>query len=207
MAKLNINPNRMELLKLKTRLRFAQRGHKLLKDKQESLMQEFMRILRELRELYTQISSSLDGVYAIFYQAQAGSAPYALEEALLGAAAKTTMSVDIQNKLGLKFPIFKVSEVNPRLGGSPATAPLAAQNLIKTTGKVFPTILELAQVEKKIELLAEEIEKTRRRVNALEYNLIPALNETIKDIVLKLEERDRAERTKLMKVKDLIQVR
>ena len=205
MAKLNINPNRMELLKLKARLQFARRGHKLLKDKQESLMQEFMRILKALRELYARISAELDGIYAKFYQAQAGSAPYALEEALLGAAAKTTMTVDLQNKFGVKFPVFSIAETKPGLGGSPATAPLAAQDLIKTAGGVFPALLELAQVEKKIELLAEEIEKTRRRVNALEYNLIPALRETIKDIVLKLEERDRSERTVLMKVKELIQ--
>ena len=207
MAKLNINPNRMELLKLKGRLQFARRGHKLLKDKQESLMQEFMRILKELRELYARISSGLDGVYARFYQAQAGSAPYALEEALLGTAAKTTMAVGLQNRFGVKFPVFRIAETRPKLGGSPATAPLAARDLIKAVGELFPALLELAQVEKKIELLAEEIEKTRRRVNALEYNLIPALNETIKDIVLKLEERDRSERTTLMKVKDLIQVR
>lgn len=207
MAKLSVNPNRMELLKLKSRLQFARRGHKLLKDKQESLMQEFMRVLKELRGLYAKMNVSLDSVYEKFYQAQAGSAPYALEESLLGAAAKTTMTVAEQNQFGVKLPLFKIGEINPRLGGSPATSPLAARGLIKTVGTVFPELLFLAQTEKKIELLAEEIEKTRRRVNALEYNLIPALNETIKDIVLKLEERDRSERTTLMKVKDLIQVR
>jgi V/A-type H+-transporting ATPase subunit D len=207
MAKLNINPNRMELLKLKTRLQFAQRGHKLLKDKQESLMQEFMRILKELRGLYEKMNQDLDRVYARFYQAQAGANPYALEEALLGNTAKTTLAVEIKNQFGVKFPLLQAGKIEPKLGGSPASAPLAARGLVKAVGEVFPAILFLAQTEKKIELLAEEIEKTRRRVNALEYNLIPALQETQKDIVLKLEERDRSERTKLMKVKDLIAVR
>ena len=207
MAKLSVNPNRMELLKLKGRMQFAQRGHKLLKDKQESLMQEFMRALKELRGLYAKINESVDGIYEKFYQAQAGSAPYALEEALLGSTAKTTMHVSVQTRFGVEFPEFGANSVLPRSGGSPATAPLAVGGLLKTVGEVFPDLLFLAQREKKIELLAGEIEKTRRRVNALEYNLIPALNETIRDIVFKLEERDRSERTTLMKVKDLIQTR
>jgi V/A-type H+-transporting ATPase subunit D len=192
------------LLKLKSRLQFARRGHKLLKDKQESLMQEFMRVLKELRGLYENMNKNLDSVYAKFYQAQAGANPYALEEALLGNTAKTTMAVEIKNQFGVKFPVFQAGRIEPKLGGSPASAPLAARALLKAVGETFPAILFLAQTEKKIELLAEEIEKTRRRVNALEYNLIPALQETQKDIVLKLEERDRSERTKLMKVKDLI---
>ncbi|MDR2428617.1 MAG: V-type ATP synthase subunit D [Candidatus Margulisbacteria bacterium] len=204
MAKLNVNPNRMELLKLKSRLQFARRGHKLLKDKQESLMQEFMRILKELRGLYEKMNKNLDGVYAKFYQAQAGANPYALEEALLGNTAQTTMAVEIKSQFGVKFPVLRIGKIEPKLGGSPATAPLAARGLVQAVGETFPAILFLAQTEKKIELLAEEIEKTRRRVNALEYNLIPVLQETQKDIVLKLEERDRSERTKLMKVKDLI---
>ncbi|MDR2431760.1 MAG: V-type ATP synthase subunit D [Candidatus Margulisbacteria bacterium] len=207
MAKLNVNPNRMELLKLKSRLQFARRGHKLLKDKQESLMQEFMRALKALRALYEQMNKNLDGVYEKFYQAQAGSAPYALEEALTGAAAKTTITVEMKNQFGVQFPQFKTGVLNPGFGGSPATAPLAARALLKKAGEVFPALLELAQTEKKIELLAGEIEKTRRRVNALEYNLIPALGDAIKDIMLKLEERDRSERTTLMKVKDIIQAR
>ena len=205
MAKLNVNPNRMELLKLKTRLQFARRGHKLLKDKQESLMQEFLRELKELRALYAGMNDKLDGVYAQFYQAQAGANPYALEEALLGNTAKTTLGVEHKSQFGVKFPIFNAGRIEPKLGGSAATAPLASRGLVKAIGETFPALLVLAQAEKKIELLAEEIEKTRRRVNALEYNLIPALEETHKDIVLKLEERDRSERTKLMKVKELIQ--
>ncbi|GBR77143.1 vacuolar type H+-transporting ATPase subunit D, partial [Candidatus Termititenax persephonae] len=120
---------------------------------------------------------------------------------------KTTMAVEIKNQFGVQFPLFTVGKVEPRLGGSAATAPLAARGLVKAVGETFPDLLFLAQTEKEIELLAEEIEKTRRRVNALEYNLIPALQETSKDIVLKLEERDRSERTTLMKVKDIIQVR
>jgi V/A-type H+-transporting ATPase subunit D len=197
----------MELLKLKSRLQFARRGHKLLKDKQESLMQEFMRILKELRGLYARLNNSLDNTYAKFYQAQAGSAPFALEEALLGAAAKTTLTVELRGQFGVRFPVFTTGEIQPKLSGSPASAPLAARGLVEAVAEVFPDILFLAQTEKKIELLAEEIEKTRRRVNALEYNLIPVLKETIKDIVMKLEERDRFERTTLMKVKDLIQVK
>jgi len=207
MAKLNINPNRMELLKLKARLQFARRGHKLLKDKQESLTQEFMRELKELRGLYNKMNDHLNSVYEKFYQAQAGSAPYALEEALLGSAGKTTMTVTMQNRFGVVFPVFDTAVISPKLGGSPATAPLAAQGLLKTVSELFPELLFLAQLEKRIELLAGEIEKTRRRVNALEYNLIPALDETIRNIIFKLEERDRSERTTLMKVKDLIAVR
>ncbi|MFC1517704.1 V-type ATP synthase subunit D [Candidatus Margulisiibacteriota bacterium] len=205
MAKLIVNPNRMELLKLKRRQTFAVRGHKLLKDKQESLMQQFMRILRELKGLYKEVEEELFKTYEAFYQAQVGSEPFALEEALEIPLARVQVGVILKSQMGWKTPTFEIKNLKQQLLYGPVTAPLALQDMLHHLYKLLPRLVFLAQVEKQIELLAGEIEKTRRRVNALEYNLIPAIKDTIHDIVMKLEERDRSERTTLMKIKDILQ--
>lgn len=205
MMKLTVNPNRMELQKLKRRQTVAVRGHKLLKDKQESLMQQFMRILRELRNLYQEVEAELYRTYEAFYRVQVGAEPFAIEEAMETPLAKTLLEVILKNQMGSKYPVFKLKNFKKQTLYSPATAPLAMPDMLSQVYELFPKLVFLAQVEKQIELLANEIEKTRRRVNALEYNLIPAIKETVHDIVMKLEERDRSERTTLMKIKDMLE--
>jgi V/A-type H+/Na+-transporting ATPase subunit D len=204
MAKLTANPNRMELLKLKKRQVFAIRGHKLLKDKQESLMQDFMRILRDLKSLYKDVTEELFLTYKAFYKAQVGAEPFALEEALETPTASVTLDIIMKHTIAGKSPSFNLKNLEKQTHFGPATAPLALQNMIDHLYVLFPRLVELAQLEKKMEILASEIEKTRRRVNALEHNLIPAIKETVHYIVMKLEERDRAERTTLMKIKDML---
>lgn len=194
----------MELLKLKRRLQFAVRGHKLLKDKQESLMQEFMRVLKNLRNLYQEVTKELGNIYGSFYQAQVGAEPFALEEILAAPSGKVLLDVVLKHT-GYRTPSFSLKNFKQHDLFSPASAPLSLSSMIGEMYQFFPKLVSLAEIEKKLELLAGEIEKTRRRVNALEYNLIPALRETIHDIVMKLEERDRAERTTLMKIKTILQ--
>ncbi len=195
----------MELLKLKRRQQFAVRGHKLLKDKQESLMQAFMKVLKELKGLYREVEEELAKTYESFYQAQVGSEPFSIEEALETPLVRSLVDITLKNQFGRKSPMFTLKSTTVDVRYGPATAPLALYDMLVHLNAVFPKMMFLAQVEKQMELLAADIEKTRRRVNALEYNLIPALKETIRDIVMKLEERDRSERTVLMKVKDMLQ--
>jgi len=118
-----------------------------------------------------------------------------------------TLNVEVKNRFGCKYPVFNLNLPEYKLGFAPAMAPLAAGNLQKLVVESFPKLVHLSQIEKQLEMLAAEIEKTRRRVNALEYNLIPALQEACKSIIMKLEERDRSERTVLMKVKELIEAK
>jgi len=204
-ATLNVNPNRMELLKLKRRHAFAVRGHKLLKDKQETLMQMFMQILKDLKGGYHAVTDEWNGVLDASVQSHMGAEPFAMEEALLAPLEPVKIGVTTKKQLGGKLPVFELSHFNPEQRFGSAAAPLALDGMLDRLYVVFPKWVHLAQVEKQIEILSEEIEKTRRRVNALEYNLIPALTETIRGIVMKLEERDRFERTTLMKVKDSLE--
>ena len=203
--KLNVNPNRMELQKLKRKQKFAVRGHKLLKDKQESLMQEFMKILGELKGLYQEVEEDLMKTYESYFKAQVGADQYALEEALESPKQRARVKVIFKNKMGGKTPYFELSNISSELRYGAGSAPLAMRDMVDSVSRVLPRMIFLAQVEKQIEMLAGQIEKTRRRVNALEHNLIPAIQETMRDIVMKLEERDRAERTTLMKVKELLE--
>lgn len=205
MSKLAVNPNRMELLKLKRRQTFAVRGHKLLKDKQESLMQQFMKILKELRGLYQEVEEELFKMYESFYQAEVGSEPFSIEEALETPLVRVTVGITLKSQMGWKNPFFELKNFKKHNLYGPATAPLALQEMLSHLYEFLPKLIFLTQVEKQMELLASEIEKTRRRVNALEYNLIPAIKETVHDIIMKLEERDRSERTSLMKIKDILQ--
>lgn len=204
MATLLVNPNRMELMKLKRRLSFAVRGHKLLKDKQESLMQEFMKVLKSLKGLYNEVEQALFTVYEKYYRAQASAEPYALEAALEAPQEQLRLTVTLKRKMGYTTPEFTLPEIPKRRINSAVSTPLALAAMDERMREVFPKMIQLAQIEKQIEMLAKDIEKTRRRVNALEYNMIPVLQETIRSITMKLEERDRAERTVLMKVKDLL---
>lgn len=209
MAKLNVNPTRMNLSTLKKRLETSVRGHKLLKDKQDELMRRFISLIKENKELREEVEGELSISFKDFLLASAIMSPEMLEQAVALPAQRTNVDIVTKNIMGVDTPIMnftieKISEsgsVYP-YGFAQTTADL--DDAIGQLNNVMLKLLKLAEVEKTAQLMADEIEKTRRRVNALEYKTIPDLQETIKYIVGKLDENERANITRLMKVKDII---
>lgn len=209
MAKLNVNPTRMNLSTLKKRLETSVRGHKLLKDKQDELMRRFISLIKENKELREEVEGELLISFKDFLLASAIMSPEMLEQAVALPAQRTNVDIVTKNIMGVDTPIMnftieKISEsgsVYP-YGFAQTTADL--DDAIGQLNNVMLKLLKLAEVEKTAQLMADEIEKTRRRVNALEYKTIPDLQETIKYIVSKLDENERANITRLMKVKDII---
>ncbi len=209
MAVLNVNPTRMELTLLKARLKTAIRGHKLLKDKQDELMRRFIDLIKKNKKLRMEVEENLQNAYDEFLLASGVLSPEILEAAV--AFPKEKISVDIKKKnvMSVHVPIMTfIRELEDDPGS------IYPYGFVQTSGElddaiamlygIMPSLLELAQVEKSAQLMADEIEKTRRRVNALEYRTIPELTETIRFIRMKLDENERSTITRLMKVKDMI---
>ncbi len=208
MARMNVNPTRMELTRLKLRLKTASRGHKLLKDKRDELMKQFLELVRENRDLRQKVEESLLRYHNSFTVASAIMSPDMLEEALLYPKQSVSLELSYHNIMSVNVPRYQFktksddpSEIYPY--GFAMTSGELDDALFALSG-VMMDLLHLAEVEKSAQLLAQEIEKTRRRVNALEYVMIPQLQETIKYISMKLEENERGNITRLMKVKDMI---
>ena len=208
MAIMRVNPTRMELTRLKKRLKVARRGHKLLKDKRDELMKQFLELVRKNKELREKVEEMLMKVHDNFLIARAVMSSEILEEALMFPKQSVSLDVSIKNIMSVDVPVFDFKtrsedESNIYPYGF-ATTSGELDGAIGTLSEVLPYMLELAQMEKAAQLLAEEIEKTRRRVNALEYVMIPQLEETIKYITMKLDENERGNLTRLMKVKDMM---
>ena len=198
----------MELTRLKGRLRTATRGHKLLKDKRDELMKQFMDVVRENRELRKKVEEGLIRANAAFTVASAVMSPEMLEQALLYPKQSVSLDMTFQNIMSVDVPVYHFrtksddpSQVYPY--GFAATSG-ELDDAVGVFGQVFQDMLKLAQAEKTAQLLAQEIEKTRRRVNALEYVKIPQMQEAIKYITMKLDENERASTIRLMKVKDML---
>ena len=212
MAKLNVNPTRMELSKLKKRLTTASRGHKLLKDKQDELMRQFINLVKYNNELRKSVEAQLEGSFKDFVMASAVMSSEFLEEAVAFPKDSVSVEVGTKNIMSVNVPQMKFhrqlqdSEVSIFPYGFANTSS-ELDDAISKLQSILPKLLELAEVEKSTQLMADEIEKTRRRVNALEYMTIPQLQETIKFIRMKLDENERGALTRLMKVKDMIQAR
>lgn len=207
MGKLNVNPTRMELSKLKKRLVVAVRGHKLLKDKQDELMRQFITLVKYNDELRKKVEEKLSESFKDFVMAKAVLGSEFLEEAIFYPTNKIDLDVDIKNVMSVKVPVFKftgISEENDKFSYGFFNTNSELDLAITNFRMVFRELLELAEVEKSTQLMADEIEKTRRRVNALEYRTIPDLKETIKYIRMKLDENERGALTRLMKVKNMI---
>jgi V/A-type H+-transporting ATPase subunit D len=207
-ARLNVNPTRMVLTSLKKRLRTATRGHKLLKDKRDELMKRFLELARENKVLREQVESMLQEVYGSFTIASAVMSAQVMEEALMYPKQGVSIEVGSKNVMSVDVPVFDfrtsaedASNIYP-YGYASTSGEL--DSAIAGLAEVFPVMLKLAAMEKEASLLAQEIEKTRRRVNALEYVMIPQLEETIKYITMKLDENERGNQTRLMKVKDMM---
>ena len=207
MAGKTVNPTRMELTRLKAKQKTALRGHKLLKDKRDGLMKQFMQEVRRTRQLRKRVEEGLAQANAAFTVASAVMSPEMLEQALMAPRLSTEVTVDQRNIMSIAVPVFHRAEQE--------TQPdLACYGFAQTSGElddavdamssVFQDMLRLAEVEKTSQLLAEEIEKTRRRVNALEYVKIPEMQANIKYITMKLDENERSNTIRLMKVKDML---
>lgn len=207
MAKLNVNPTRMEMTRLKRQLKTATRGHKLLKDKLDELMKQFLEIVRENKRLREQAEAALESAYQNFIIARAVMSESTLAEALMIPQQSVAVKVKNRNIMSVNVPVFDFQEeegsgdIYPY--GTAFTSGELDSAMNSFSGAMEP-LLRLAESEKTAQLLAQEIERTRRRVNALENVMIPNYQETIKFIAMKLEENERASTTRLMKVKDMV---
>ena len=208
MANTVVNPTRMELTRLKGKLKTAQRGHKLLKDKRDELMKQFLDTVRELRALRSQVEQDLMRVHSSFTVASALMSAQAMEQALMYPKQSVELTMSFQNIMSVNVPVYHYQTRTDDTGdifpyGFAATSG-ELDGAVAALGEVFQNMLKLAQTEKAAQLMAEEIEKTRRRVNALEYVVIPETQENIRYITMKLDENDRSTTTRLMKVKDML---
>ena len=208
MPSATINPTRMELTRLKGRLKTATRGHKLLKDKRDELMKQFLEIVRRNRELRQKVEAGLEQANAAFTVAAALMSPEMLEQALLYPKQSVELDMTSKNIMSVNVPVYSFhtrnedpTEIYP-YGFAQTSGELDAA--LEALSQVFQDMLELAQVEKTMQLLAADIEKTRRRVNALEYVMIPQFQEKIRYISMKLDENERGNITRLMKVKEMV---
>ncbi|MDE6589825.1 MAG: V-type ATP synthase subunit D [Oscillospiraceae bacterium] len=208
MANTVVNPTRMELTRLKGKLKTAQRGHKLLKDKRDELMKQFLDTVRELRALRSQVEEELMRVHGSFTVASALMSAQAMEQALMYPKQSVELTMTFQNIMSVNVPVYHYQTRTDDTGdifpyGFAATSG-ELDGAVAALGEVFQNMLKLAETEKAAQLMAEEIEKTRRRVNALEYVVIPETQENIRYITMKLDENDRSTTTRLMKVKDML---
>lgn len=211
MAIMRVNPTRMELSRLKKRLAVAVRGHKLLKDKRDEMMRRFIELVKKNMELREQVEEELNRALGDFLMARAVMSTEVLEEALMYPTREVELKVSKRNIMSVDVPKIDYKETSQG-GLSPypygfATTSGELDGAIATLSEVLSLMLELAEIEKTCQMLADEIEKTRRRVNALEYIMIPQMEETIRYITMKMDEDERGSRTRLMKVKDMIEKR
>ena len=203
--KLQVNPTRMELLRLKKRLRVAVRGHKLLKDKLDELMKNFLELVEENRRLRTGVEESLTRAFRGFAMARAVLSWSYLETALGAHKERRGVTAKPVIKMNIEIPHFILDEEEPSIypyGLAETTGDL--DEAVRRLHSAFRPLIKLAEVEKAVELMAGEIERTRRRGNALEYVLIPQLEEQVRYITMKLEENERGNLVRLMKVKEIV---
>ena len=208
MAELRVNPTRMEMKRIQTRYQTARKGHKLLKDKRDELMKQFLDVVREDKDLRERVEEALGKVYQSFTVASAVSSPKMLEEALICPKKEGELSVEYKNMMSVTVPVFHL-RVHAEGGSDSYNYGMAftsgeLDSSLRELNSILEDLIRLAELEKTAQLLAEEIERTRRRVNALEYILMPQYLATIKTIKMKLDENERGNTTRLMKVKDMM---
>ncbi len=208
---LNVSPTRMELTRLKGRVKVAQRGHKLLKDKRDEMVRQFLEMVRENKRLREEVETEISRALRDFLLARAVTPQESLEASIMFPTRKVKLKVGKRNVMSVYCPVIQYQEEHdPHLSPYPysfASSSAELDGAIRTLSGLLPRMLDLAEKEKSCQLLADEIEKTRRRVNALEHVMIPQMLDTIKYITMKLDEDERGSRIRLMKVKDMISVR
>ena len=207
MARLNVKPTRMELANLKERLKLSKRGHKLLKDKQDELMRQIIGLIKSNNQLRDQVEADLTDSMREFVVAKSLINEQFIEELFVGAETNVELHIQEKNIMSVSVPKMdfniKESAVSSDIQYGYLNSSSELDESIGKIESVLPHLLKLSEIEKTCQLMADEIEKTRRRVNALEYQMIPQLEETIRYIQLKLEENERSSIVRMMKVKDM----
>lgn len=208
MARTQVNPTRMELTKQKRKLSTALRGHKLLKDKRDELMRQFLDLVRENKVLRENVEEGIKSSNKNFVLARAGMEDEAMNVALMSPRQEVYLETGIKNVMSVEIPTFeyrtRTPDANDIYSYGYAFTSGDLDGAVKSLADILPEMLKLAQVEKSCQLMAAEIEKTRRRVNALEHVVIPETREIIKYIKMKLDENERSTQIRLMKVKDMM---
>ncbi len=208
MAVMNVNPTRMELTNLKKKLVTARRGHKLLKDKRDELMRRFLELVRENKELRKKTEEAIKRANTHMALSCSNMSDESLDIALMMPSQKMSIEIKDKNIMSVIVPEYDVKMKTADEGdiysyGFAFTSG-DLDDAVKDFADIMPDMIRLAQIEKSCQLLASEIEKTRRRVNALEHVMIPDYEDTIKYITMKLEEADRSNTTRLLKIKDML---
>ncbi|HKL79795.1 MAG TPA: V-type ATP synthase subunit D [Mobilitalea sp.] len=208
MAKTQVNPTRMELTKLKKKLSTATRGHKLLKDKRDELMRQFLDMVRDNKVLRERVEAGINAANKNFLLARSAMPDEIINVALMAPRQEVFLETSKRNVMSVEIPEFTYKTKTPNANDIyPYGFAFTSSDLddaVKSLQDILPDMLRLAEVEKSCQLLAAEIEKTRRRVNALEHVMIPDMKENIKFIVMKLDENERSTQIRLMKVKDMM---
>ena len=208
MSAKHVNPTRMELTRLKKKLVTATRGYKLLKDKRDELMRQFLEMVRENKALREKVEAGIKEANQNFVLARAGMSQEALNVALMAPKQEVYLEAETKNVMSVEIPVFKSSTRTPdpndiySYGFAFTSGDL--DDAVKKLADLLPDLLKLAECEKSCQLMAAEIEKTRRRVNALEHVVIPETRQNIRYITMKLDENERSSQTRLMKVKDMM---
>ena len=208
MANVQVNPTRMELTRLKKKLVTAMRGHKLLKDKRDELMRQFLDLVRENKALREKVEEGIRAANKNFVIARAAMEDEAINVALMAPRQEVYIEAEEKNVMSVDIPVFKYStrtaDPNDIYCYGFAFTSSDLDGAVKSLADILPDMLRLAEVEKSCQLMAGEIEKTRRRVNALEHVMIPQTQEKIKYIKMKLDENERSTQIRLMRVKDMM---
>ena len=198
---MEIKPTRMGLLLVKKKLKLASKGHKLLKDKQDALVMEFFSILKEIKNIRKDISSNLQSAQKSLFMAQAMSGTQEVEEIAKGLTSKTDIDIEEKSIMGVRIPSIKDVEVNQEwysyLSGN-----LELDNAVMKYRDLFPNLIRLVEKQIALTKISEDIKKTRRKVNSLEYTIIPRLEKLKSNIAFKLEEQERENFTRLKKIKE-----
>ena len=204
----HVNPTRMELTRLKKKLATAIRGHKLLKDKRDELMRQFLDLVRENKALREKVEAGIAAANQNFVLARSGMTDEALNVALMAPKQEVYLETETKNVMSVEIPVFKyktrTSDPNDIYSYGFAFTSSDLDDAVKSLADLLPDMLRLAECEKSCQLMAAEIEKTRRRVNALEHVMIPDTQQNIRYITMKLDENERANTIRLMKVKDML---
>ncbi len=203
MSRLNVNPTRMELKKLKARLITAVRGHKLLKDKSDEMVRRFSVLIKENKRLRDEVETELSQTLKLFAAARSVTPAYKAEAAFAAPSVLLKAECGTGTIMGVDVPQITLESENGNGNLPYAFTEITgeADYSVERAAQLLPKMVKLAEVEKSVRLLADEIERNKRRVNALEYVMIPQLEETIKYIKDKLDENERAAIVRLMKVK------
>lgn len=208
MASTQVNPTRMELTRLKKKLVTAIRGHRLLKDKRDELMRQYLDLVRENMELRKKVEKGIKDANRNFVLARAGMSEEILKTALLAPKQEVMLNVSTRNVMSVDVPVYeyktRTADKNDIFSYGFAYTSADLDGAVQSLSDILPDMIRLAETEKSCQMMAAEIEKTRRRVNALEHVIIPETQEGIRYITMKLDENERSTQVRLMKVKDMV---